>query len=573
MAKGDDAIRRKKNKVNRKKLQKETSNVSARVASIIAAKKSRLSGKRRTCQGMCFSLPTPEDPFNDRYGKMDNRRKETKKLVPSQADSRVSINRDSVQLTKGAPGCNHAKAERQEQKMVKVTNLENEQTISQTIKNVGQKTSVKQGKAKIHLIGKNGAIGAQQGQALENSDCPSKFLILCLNSIQNVLWHDGIFSGEEDKPLFADAWGVEFWKCYSVGKDILETSGACSTMEQIAWMVSTAADSIARKEKEGLSVTGPFLLYLVPSQETATKVQSVCKPLKALGIHAVSLHSGASLDHQIQGLKYCEPEFLVSTPERLLELVSLKAIDTSGVSLLVVDGLESLFKGGNLDIIKSIRQAISANPQTLVFNDCLNYMSVPVVQNLLQGSICRLSLNDSISSQSACIIQSVQVCALEDEKLLQGIQILDQVCGNELGSQLFKVLFVVGKESDFHKLVAATMSKGYFMKANSIWSTSGVKNSKTGPAVFVIDMEHINTYDLGKFEVVIICDFGPSIDYYIDILTRMARCTVNGKLHSFFTIEDAHMAGPLIEILEQCGQAVPEPLRKLCHSSQSMLEH
>ena len=31
------------------------------------------------------------------------------------------------------------------------------------------------------------------------------------------------------------------------------------------------------------------------------QVRSVCKPLKALGIHSVSLHAGASLDHQIQG--------------------------------------------------------------------------------------------------------------------------------------------------------------------------------------------------------------------------------------------------------------------------------
>lgn len=34
-------------------------------------------------------------------------------------------------------------------------------------------------------------------------------------------------------------------------------------------------------------------------------------------------------------LKSCEPEFLVSTPERLLELISMKAIDISGVSMLV----------------------------------------------------------------------------------------------------------------------------------------------------------------------------------------------------------------------------------------------
>lgn len=34
-------------------------------------------------------------------------------------------------------------------------------------------------------------------------------------------------------------------------------------------------------------------------------------------------------------LKSCEPEFLIATPERLLELVSMKAIDISHVSMLV----------------------------------------------------------------------------------------------------------------------------------------------------------------------------------------------------------------------------------------------
>ena len=34
-------------------------------------------------------------------------------------------------------------------------------------------------------------------------------------------------------------------------------------------------------------------------------------------------------------LKSLEPEFLVSTPERLLEIVALKGVDISGVSLLV----------------------------------------------------------------------------------------------------------------------------------------------------------------------------------------------------------------------------------------------
>lgn len=57
MAKGDDAIARKKNKATRKKLGKQgSSNVSARVASIIAAKKRRKAGKRRMCQVISPSI-------------------------------------------------------------------------------------------------------------------------------------------------------------------------------------------------------------------------------------------------------------------------------------------------------------------------------------------------------------------------------------------------------------------------------------------------------------------------------------------------------------------------------------
>ncbi|CAI0442459.1 unnamed protein product [Linum tenue] len=100
------------------------------------------------------------------------------------------------------------------------------------------------------------------------------------------------------------------------GKDILERSGSSCTIEQIAWMVSIAADSITSKEK-GLSFTSPFLLFQF----------FLCHPRE-----------------RPYSLKSCEPEFLVSTPERLLELVSLKAINISDVSFLVVDGARVSFQ-------------------------------------------------------------------------------------------------------------------------------------------------------------------------------------------------------------------------------------
>ncbi|KAF8021844.1 hypothetical protein BT93_G2094 [Corymbia citriodora subsp. variegata] len=393
MAKGDDAVQRKKNKVNRKKLSKkqDSSTVSARIAAIIAAKKRRKSGKRRACQGMCFSLPSLDDPFNDRHGKdgLSKNIKNEKSTKRKEASERNDNGADPVLNM-----ANNAKRPKKEQ----------ERDLTSDGK------PMKRCNTDSKVIKKSDSRG-QQGQAWENS-CSSKFLTLCLKTLEDALWHENAQNGDMINPLFVNAWGIEFWKLYASGKDILETSGVCSSAEQIAWIVSLAADSFARKEKEGLSLTSPFLLYLVPTAEKAAEVRAICKPLKALGIHTVSIHCGASIDHQIHGLTSCEPEFLVSTPERLLELITLKAIDISQTSLLVVDGFSNLSEGTYLDMIKSARQFISGNPRTVVFNDCLG--------ELLNGPIERLSLNNTITS---CIVQSANVCTLEEEKLSKEFQL------------------------------------------------------------------------------------------------------------------------------------------------------
>lgn len=374
MAKGDDAIRKKRNKALNKKVQKESS-VSTRVAAVIAAKKRRQTGKRRQCQGMCFSLPTPEDPYNDRQGKPKEDIKGKKNVLKRKSDDK---NKKRSSLSNGE------NIDGKGSKKLKFTNL---------------KTNEK------HLEEEGELVDDAPEQDLEVSDVPSKFLVLCLKSMQDALLVDGGINVEETIPLFANPWGVEFWKCSSAGKNILEISGNSPNLQQIAWMVSTAADTIARKEKEGESLASPFLLYLVPSQEHANKIRSLCKPLKALGIHTVSLHPGASIDHQINGLKSCEPEFLVATPERLWELISLKAIDISGVSLLVVDGMDMFTENGCLDVVKRIRQSISKFPRAVVFQ---GHSSIQALNSVItvKEPFCKLSLEDSRKNKQARNVQS-----------------------------------------------------------------------------------------------------------------------------------------------------------------------
>nr|VDD01518.1 unnamed protein product [Brassica oleracea] len=487
MAKGDDALARKKNKSNRKKMNRKNDSaaVSSRIAAIIAAKKRRQTGKRSMCQGMCFSLPTPEDPFNEKLGKVDIAKNKKKKKTVKSRDA-LSVNKSSLKMIGGPP----------------------------------------------------------------------KFLTLCLTEIEST-FHN------LDKPLFTSAWGIEFWKSFHSGKDVVETSGTSYSLEQIAWIVSTATEAISTREKDDDNPLSdsPFLLYLVPSQSKAAQVRSVCKALKRLGVHAVSLHNGAELDHQISGLKSLEPEFLVSTPERLLEIVALKGVDISGVSLLVIDELGSLCASGYLDAVKSIKQAISSEHRSIVFNDSFSVSYIPAVQSLLGRSVDRLSLSDSVASQASCIIQTVDVCASEKKKLQKFSEVLDSASS--------RGIYIVAKEESFRKLTALLKLKGLtVVLVNSESTIIPAITKRGGQFAYLIDIEQFDSTEMKNFETVLLPDFVPSFQTYVEILTSMARDSVRGVLHSFVTEEEdvSGLAGSLVNVLEDCGQCVPDSWRNMSAS-------
>jgi hypothetical protein len=229
MAKGDDALARKRNKVRRKRLRSSENAVSSRVAAIIASKKRRKSGKRRGCEGMCFSLPTPEDPFNDRQGKKRKAEEPEEETVDGTAAEDGSPKKKKQPAVKaGAKGVPKAKAVRE-----RVTERE------------------------VGVVG---------------YDRPSKFLVVCLNAIR-----DAVARGDGGASIHgAGDWGVELWRSCSAAApcDVLDTSGPCATLEQTAWLLSTACDIFARKEGLGMVVSCPFLVYLVPSQEKAAQVST-----------------------------------------------------------------------------------------------------------------------------------------------------------------------------------------------------------------------------------------------------------------------------------------------------------
>ncbi|RCV37038.1 hypothetical protein SETIT_8G030300v2 [Setaria italica] len=494
MAKGDDALARKRNRVRRKRLRSSENAVSARVAAIIASKRRRKSGKRRGCEGMCFSLPTPDDPFNERHGKKRKGEEPTDDTEDAAAAA-ATVAKDDKPKKKDA-------------------------TKKQPPAKAGAKAKSKDVRER--------ATETEEGRV--DFDRPSKFLVVCLNAIRDAVAPE---DGGGSSVHGAGDWGVELWRSCSAPapSDVLDTSAACATMEQTAWLVSTACDIVARKERLGMVVSCPFLLYLVPSQEKAAQVRSICKPLKPLGIHSVSLHPGASVEHQISGLKTCEPEFLIATPERLLELVSLKAIDISNVSMLVIDGLKYFLDLNVSDKIFSIRDAISSNPQITIFTDSSDKNVATMAKNLLRGRITKLSINDSVSSRSAFVMQHVHFCPSEKLKTSKVKEILEQIMQSH-AKQSSKVLLVAASDkkaqhlSSSLKLENCTVTDGSHGNSFTICSSVGLMN------LHIKDRENLVMTDIEGFDIVLVVDLPPSVDEYSGILTGVARQTIGGEVHS-----------------------------------------
>jgi len=182
---------------------------------------------------MCFSLPSLDDPFNDRQGKP-----EFKKKDPKNKTKTAPVKGKSVPSEKGTTVGNKSHSENENVEANKMADL---------------------------------CCGEQHDN--EVSDFPSKFVFWCLSAIENALRHDDAYTDGEGNSFFLNPWGLEFSKHFDTGKDLIDTSGTFATTEQIAWMVSAAADIFVRKEKQGLSLDTPFLLFLVPSEKKAAQVR------------------------------------------------------------------------------------------------------------------------------------------------------------------------------------------------------------------------------------------------------------------------------------------------------------
>jgi ATP-dependent RNA helicase RhlE len=125
-------------------------------------------------------------------------------------------------------------------------------------------------------------------------------------------------------------------------------------------------------------------LVLTPTRELAAQVaESVRDYGKFLPLKSTVIFGGVKINPQIQKLRQ-GVDILVATPGRLLDHVSQKTVDLSGIEVLVLDEADRMLDMGFIRDIRKVLALLPKQKQTLLFSATFSDEIKTLAQGLLQ---------------------------------------------------------------------------------------------------------------------------------------------------------------------------------------------
>lgn len=111
------------------------------------------------------------------------------------------------------------------------------------------------------------------------------------------------------------------------------------------------------------------VLILSPTRELCRQIAQDLKNYSKYieGLSVVSVYGGANIEQQIRALKK-DPQIIVATPGRMLDLLKRKAADISGIHTLILDEADEMLNMGFKEELDGILESAPDKKQVLLFS-------------------------------------------------------------------------------------------------------------------------------------------------------------------------------------------------------------
>jgi probable ATP-dependent RNA helicase DDX4 len=319
-----------------------------------------------------------------------------------------------------------------------------------------------------------------------------------------------------------------------------------------------------------MEVQCPQALILAPTRELANQIYMECKKFSFESmIKSGILYGGVDTNHQLRQLsRGCN--ILVATPGRLLGILEQGKISLEKVKYFVLDEADRMLDMGFEKDVRSIlaKGSIRAKEErhTFMFSATFPNEIQKLAQDFLHDYLF-LTVG-VVGGANTDVEQSVfKVGRLEKrDKLVEII--------NEIGQD--KVMIFLEHKKNADVLAFFLIQKGYpttSIHGDRLQSQreTALHDFKSGKnKIIVCTSVAARGLDIEKVNHVINYDMPQSIDEYVHRIGRTGRCGNLGKAISFLddsSDSDRKLARPLVRILTQAGQKVPEWLASIAEES------
>jgi len=192
------------------------------------------------------------------------------------------------------------------------------------------------------------------------------------------------------------------------GRDLL-VSAKTGSGKTLAYLIPSVQRILSEEQDAS---AGTLVLILVPTRELARQVEKHFAQLgKNTGLQAGVIIGGSDFKYQKSILRK-NPEFIIATPGRLVELIKIGSVDLQALQTLVIDEADHMLDMGFRADVLTIVEACASERQTLLLSATLRHSGV----TRIAGEVLRDATQITVGSERSRHVHIHQQVILSDDK-------------------------------------------------------------------------------------------------------------------------------------------------------------
>lgn len=332
-------------------------------------------------------------------------------------------------------------------------------------------------------------------------------------------------------------------------------------------------DQAAQRRPRG-RVAFPLALILSPTRELSMQIHEEARKFAyQTGVKVVVAYGGAPINQQLRELER-GVDILVATPGRLVDLLERARVSLEMIKYLALDEADRMLDMGFEPQIRKIVEQMDMPPpgvrQTMLFSATFPKEIQRLASDFLASYIF-LAVG-RVGSSTDLIVQRVEFVHESDKRSHLMDLLHAQKANGVHGKQALTLVFVEtkkGADSLEHWLCMngfpATTIHGDRTQQEREYALRSFKSGNT-PILVATDVA-ARGLDIPHVAHVVNFDLPNDIDDYVHRIGRTGRAGKSGLATAFFNENNASLARPLADLMQESNQEVPAWLSRFAARS------